>query len=65
MLRLTKKRREILAEKFGDLANLAVGALVFGQAISQDVFSPWVAVVGIAVWPVLTGLTYALAGGDR
>ena len=65
MLRLTKERRAILAEKFGDLANLAVGALVFGQAIGQEVFSPWVAVVGMAIWLVFTGLTYALAGEGR
>lgn len=30
MLRLTKRRREVLADKAGDLANLAVAALVFG-----------------------------------
>jgi len=65
MLRLTKRRREVLAEKFGDLANLAVGALVFGQAIGQDVHSPWVAIVGVAIWSVFTGLTYVLSGERR
>jgi hypothetical protein len=39
MLRLTKTRRAILAEKFGDLGNLAVAALVFGQAVADDRFS--------------------------
>ena len=64
MLRLTKQRRAILAEKFGDLANLAVGALVFGQAVGQDTFSLGAA-AGVAVWAVFTGLTYALVGGGR
>jgi hypothetical protein len=65
MLRLTRGRRAVLAEKFGDLANLAVGALVFGQAIGQDVYSPWVAIVGVAIWSVFTGLTYVLSGERR
>ena len=65
MLRLTKGRRAILAEKLGDLANLAVGALVFGQAIGRDVYSPLVAIVGVAIWSVFTGLTYVLSGERR
>jgi hypothetical protein len=65
MLRLTKQRRAILAEKFGDLATLAVAALVFGQAVGHDMFSLEAAAAGVAVWAVFTGLTYALAGGGR
>ena len=43
MLRLTRQRRQILAEKFGDLANLALAALVFGQAVETvDFRQPWV-----------------------
>ena len=48
MLRLTKRRRKFLAEKFGDLGNLAVAALVFGQAMSSGASSWQVAVAGIA-----------------
>lgn len=65
MLRLTKQRRAFLAEKFGDLANLAVGALVFGQAIGQDVFSPGVAIAGMAIWLLLMAYTLALKGERR
>jgi hypothetical protein len=65
MLRLTKKRRDILAEKFGDLANLAVGALVFGQVIGPDVFSSGVAVAGMVIWLLLMAFTLALNGDSR
>jgi hypothetical protein len=65
MLRLTKPRREILSEKLGDLANLAVGALVFGQAIGQDTFSLGVAVAGMTIWGLLMVFTLALKGGSR
>jgi hypothetical protein len=65
MLRLTTRRREFLAEKLGDLANLAVGALVFGQAVGQDAFSVGVAAAGIAIWSVFTGFSLALKGEGR
>jgi len=38
------------AEKFGDLANLAVAALVFGQALGQDTFSFGVGLAGFGIW---------------
>ena len=62
MLRLTERRRVIFVEKCGDLANYAVAALVFGQAVGQDSFSPTIAVVGIGIWLLFIGLTYVLAG---
>ena len=65
MLRLTKARREHLAEKLADLANFAVAALVFGQAVGQDMFSPAVALVGMAIWSVLMAFTLALKGESR
>ena len=65
MLRLTNPRREILAEKFGDLANLAVGALVFGQAIGEDAFSPEVAIAGTAIWLLLMAFMLVLKGVSR
>jgi hypothetical protein len=36
MLRLSKRRRELLADKLPDAANVALGALVFGQFLGQD-----------------------------
>ena len=49
MVRFTGVRREFLAEKFGDLASLAVAALVFGQAVGQNTFSPNVGLAGMAM----------------
>jgi len=65
MVRLTERRRAVLAEKFGDLANLAFAALVFGQAVSQDRFSFGVGLAGLAMWAVFMGATYLLSGDGR
>ena len=65
MLRLTDRRRAILAEKFGDLANLALAALVFGQALGQGSFSSGVGVMGMAIWTVCITATFLLSGGRR
>src|SRR5262245_6785537 len=62
MLRLTKRRRELLAEKFGDLGNFAVAALVFGQAVEQDVFSLGIGLAGISTWVVFTLIAFYLGG---
>ena len=53
MLRLTERRRAIFAEKFGDLANYAVAALVFGQAVGQASFSFGVGLAGFAIWTAI------------
>ena len=65
MVRLTERRRAILAEKFGDLANFAVVALVFGQAVGQGNFSPSIAIVGIAAWIAFMAIAFALSGVSR
>jgi len=65
MLRLTERRRAVLAEKFGDLANLAFAALVFGQAVGQDRFSLGVGVAGLTMWAVFMGATFLLSGDSR
>jgi hypothetical protein len=62
MLRLTKERRDLLADKFADLANLAVAALVFGQALGEDVFSFRIGLAGILIWLLLLTFTLALKG---
>lgn len=43
---LTHEQRKWLADKLGDLANLAVAALIFGQLLS-DHFRPTAAIVGV------------------
>ena len=65
MLRLTKQRRAILAEKFADLGNLAVAALVFGQVMGAGMCSWRVAAAGIAIWAGFIAATYLLAGESR
>ena len=50
MLEFDEKLRETLADKALDTANIAAGALVFGQALGDDRFSPWLAVLGFVVW---------------
>ena len=49
MLRLNAAQRGVLADKFPDFANLAVAALVFGQAFSDDGFSSGLAFLGVAI----------------
>jgi hypothetical protein len=65
MVRLTERRRAILAEKFGDLANYAVTALVFGQAVSEDSFSVSMGLAGFGIWLLFMGGTFFLAGESR
>lgn len=65
MVRLTRGRRELLAEKFADLANFAVAGLVFGQAVGQETFSPGLGFVGMAIWLGMLAFAYALKGGSR
>lgn len=65
MVRLTERRRAILAEKFGDLANYAVTALVFGQAVGQDSFSLGVGIAGVAIWLLFTAASFVLAGESQ
>jgi hypothetical protein len=62
MLRLTERRRAVLAEKFGDLANYAVAALVFGQAVGEGALSLRIGIAGIAIWLLFIGATVVLAG---
>jgi hypothetical protein len=65
MVRLTERRRAILAEKFGDLANFAVAALVFGQAVGQGPFSLGVGLAGFGIWLLFMGATFFLIGDSR
>ena len=43
---LSPEQRRWLADKLGDLANLAVAALIFGQ-LTSDKFRPGAAIIGI------------------
>ena len=61
MLRLTQRQRELLLDKWPDLANLAVAGLVFGQFLGTEPFSWRLAVGGLLVWMAISILMLALA----
>jgi hypothetical protein len=60
MLRLNASQRSLLADKLGDVANLAAGALVLGQFVGGVPSSVPLAGAGIAAWLVLIGVAVAL-----
>jgi len=62
MVRWTERRRAFLAEKFGDLANFAVAALVFGQAVGDGGFSLSLGLLGIVIWVAFTAIGFAFSG---
>lgn len=47
---LNEKHRELYGEKLIDVANIAIGALVFGQFISEKGFSWELANIGFSVF---------------
>ena len=59
MLRLTRHQRLMVAEKLLDGANVAVGAMVFGQFVADRAFSFGLALVGVGSW--LGFIVFALA----
>ncbi len=65
MLRLTDAQRAVLVQAIPAVANLAVGAMVFGQFLRQQPFSTGLAAAGIAFWFVFVGVTVLLAGSKR
>ena len=64
MLPLTQAQRSLLADKLLDVGNLAAGALIFGQVLSERPLSVTVAVLGFAVWLIVAWCAVALEGGS-
>jgi hypothetical protein len=62
MLKFTRGRRELLAEKLADAANLALAAMVFGQSLASGQFSVSLAVAGLAVWGLVIGVSLLVKG---
>jgi hypothetical protein len=62
MLRLSEPQRAVLADKIGDAANLAAGALVFSQFLSDGEPSPTFVVLGSTLWLTLVALSVVVAG---
>lgn len=65
MLRLTEGQRELAADKLADAANVAVGALVFGQMFNELPLSFWKAAGGVAIWLTLLAYSLKLRGQDQ
>jgi len=61
MLRLKRAQLTVLIETLRDAANVAVGALVFGQALSERGYSPAPALTGICTWAAPVVFAFALA----
>lgn len=65
MLRLTQQQRAVVLDKLPDVANVAVGALVFGQFLGQGPYSLYLAAAGIATWSALMIMALIVAGEPR
>ena len=62
VLRFSKEQRVLLVDKLPDLAQVAVGALVFGQFLGERPFSYMLAAAGYVVWIALMSFALYLAG---
>lgn len=65
MLKLTEGQRAVLVQAFPAVGHLAVGGLVFGQALRDRPFSAWLALIGIGIWIVGVTVAIWLAGAGR
>ncbi len=61
MVDLTRRQRELLADKLPDFANVAAAGLLFGQAAGGQTFSLRAAMAGIGVWAAVMVLSLVLA----
>jgi hypothetical protein len=55
----------LLAETLRDIANIATGAMVFGQFIGSQTLSYSIAAFGMGVWVALVTFAMVLAGGTQ
>jgi hypothetical protein len=59
MLKLNRKQREALANRLGELGNIAVGSLVFGFVLRSDAFNNFSLILGLLIAIVMYGLSIA------
>ena len=62
MLKFTRRQRGMIAEKLLDIANIAAGAMIFGQFVSDRRFSAVTASMGVGVRLGLVVCAIALSG---
>jgi len=65
MVRLNREQRMLLVETLRDIANIAAGAMVFGQFIGSQTLSYSIAAFGMGVWVALVTFAMVLAGGTQ
>ena len=61
MIRLKPAHRLVLVAHLPELASIAIGSFLFGQFLSDRPYSVVLAIVGIAAWIALIGLTFLVA----
>ena len=61
MLELSRKQRDLLADKLPDFANIAAGGWLFGQVAGGNDFSAKVAAAGLTVWMVVMVVSLVLS----
>ena len=65
MVILSTRQRAVLIEKLPDIANVAAGALVFGQFLGDRPSSPALALYGVGIWSALMGFALLLANEEQ
>ena len=65
MLESRERQRAVLIDKAPDLANVAAGALIFGQLLGERPISLVIALAGMSLRHVLTGIAMFLARKDK
>ena len=65
MLNLTSRQRAMLVDKLPDAANVAAGALFFGQFLGDRTFSLFLALAGLGSWLLLIGWALMLSAEDE
>ena len=65
MLEFTGAQRAFLAETLRDAANVAAGAMVFGQFLSERPFSFVLGGLGVSVWGLLVVVATVFFGRNQ
>jgi hypothetical protein len=65
MVGFDRSQRRLLAETVRDIANIAAGAMVFGQFVGGGTFSIRLAMFGGGLWVVCVGYAVVIAKGSR
>ena len=65
MLRLTREQRTLLAETLRDIANIAAGAMIFGQFLADATFSTTIAFGGVGLWVLFVVCAVLLASEEQ